>query len=357
MGTPLMYEQNFGFSRPLFSDGMAQDDAVFRTQAVERLGKDLEIALARKDSIALLSGISGTGKTTIAADALKNIHTRLAFTCISHPPLTAHELLEQLLTDFGFEPYKKSRVERLQLWRQFLSEMGATDTRVCLLVENIEELSPEVIQSLHSLTAADAALSPGANIVFTASQPPERLLTTEDMLGINQRVRLRQRIEPLSDEETRDYLEFKCRQANADVDQTFGPDFADCLFELSGGIFRVIDNLLESALRSAAAANEKTVTVDRLTQIAEQQFGISHLGPEAVDELLDERAVNASMSDMPADSSPDSIPTPVPQSLLDQIPTLTDFVTMRDNKARKADGPEDETDAFLAHVAEHSSYY
>jgi type II secretory pathway predicted ATPase ExeA len=352
-----MYEQNFGFSRPLFSDGMAQDEAVFRTQAVEQLGKDLAIALARKDSIALLSGISGTGKTTIAADALKNINTRLAFTCLSHPPLTPHELLEQLLTDFGFEPYKKSRVERLQLWRQFLSEMGATDTRVCLLVENVEELSPEVIQSLHTLTAADAALSPGANIVFTTTAPPERLLTTEDMLGINQRVRLRQRLDPLTEEETRDYLAFKCRQVDADVDRTFGREFASCLFELSGGIFRVIDNLLESTLRSAAAANEKSVTVDRLIQIAEQQFGISQLAPEAVDDLLEEHTTNAALPEPLVESKPASVATPVPQSLLDQIPTLTDFVTTRD-KARKADSAaSEESDAFLAHVAEHSTYY
>lgn len=351
-----MYEQNFGFSRPFFSDGMAQAEAVFRTPAIEQLGKDLEIALARKDSIALLSGISGTGKTTIAADALKNIHTRLAFTCISHPPLTAHELLEQLLTDFGFEPYKKSRVERLQLWRQFLSEMAATDTRVCLLVENVEDLSPEVIQSLHTLSAADAALSPGANIVFTTSQPPERLLTTEDMLGINQRVRLRQRIAPLSEKETHDYLVFKCRQADADVDRTFGPDVASCLFELSGGIFRVIDNLLESTLRSAAAADEKTVTVERLIQIAEQQFGISRLAPEAVDALLESHPVNETVPELLTESKPASFATPVPQSLLDQIPTLTDFVTTR-NKARKAEPPAgDEADAFLAHVAKHSTY-
>jgi type II secretory pathway predicted ATPase ExeA len=352
-----MYEQNFGFSRPLFADGMAQDEAVFRTQAVEQLVRDLEIALARKDSIALLSGISGTGKTTIAADALKNIHTRLAFTCIAHPPLTAHELLELLLTDFGFEPYKKSRVERLQLWRQFLSEMGATDTRVCLLVENIEDLSPEVIQALHTLTAADAALSPGANIVFTTSQPPERLLTTGDMLGINQRVRLRQRLDPLTEDETRDYLAFKCRQANADVEQTFDHDVAPCLFELSSGIFRVIDNLLESTLMSAAAANEKTVTVDRLIHIAEQQFGISRLAPEQVDDLLGEQTVNEPVSEARTESQQGPVETPVAQFSPDQIPTLTDFVATRD-KAREADAPaSEESDAFLSRVAERSTHY
>jgi len=313
-----MYVQHFGFSRPLFSDGMAHDDAVFRTSAIDQLVQDLDTALTRRDSVAILSGVSGTGKTTIASDALKNISTRLAFSCISHPPLTAHELLEQLLTDFGFEPYQKSRVERLQLWRQFLSEMAATDTRVCLLVENAEDLSPEVVQCLHSLTAADAALSPGANVLMTTTVAPERLLTTEDMLAFNQRVRLRARIGALTEDETRDYLSFKCRCAGADSDVVFGSDMAPLLFEFSGGIVRVIDNLLESALISAAAANEEKITAERMIQTAEQQFGISRLQPEEVDNLLDAAPVLDEALAISEESA----------AIIDEIPTLTDFVSV-----------------------------
>lgn len=289
---------------------MAQDDAVFKTEAAERLAHDLEIALARKDSVAIISGMSGTGKSTIAADALKNISTRQAFCSINHAPLTAHELLEQLLTDFGFEPYKSSRVERLQMWRQFLSEMAATETRVCLLVENAEGWSSDVLQYLHTLTAADAALTPGANVILTTSQPPERMLTTEDMLAFNQRVRLRRRIDPLTERETHDFLAFKCSLAGADAAGIFADGIATRLYELSSGIFRVIENLLESALISAAAAEEKTVTVERISQTAEQQFGIGPLEPDEVEDLLLESTSR------------------VPQSVarLDEIPTLTEFV-------------------------------
>lgn len=289
---------------------MAQDDAVFKTETTNRLVGDLEIALARKDSVAIISGMSGTGKSTIATDALKNISTRLAFCSFSHAPLTPHELLEQLLTDFGFEPYKSSRVERLQIWRQFLSEMAATETRVCLLVENAEGWSSDVLQYLHTLTAADAALTPGANVILTTSQPPERVLTTEEMLAFNQRVRLRRRIEPLTEAETRDFLAFKCREAGANAADVFAEGIAARLYELSSGIFRVIENLLESALISAAAANEKTVAVERLSQTAEQQFGVAPLESTEVEDLLVEST----------GQSPQSIPP------FDQIPTLMEFV-------------------------------
>ena len=309
-----MYAQHFGFSRPLFTDGLAQDDGVFRTEALEQLVRDIEVALTRKDSVVVISGMSGTGKSTIATDALKSVHTRLAFSSISHAPLTPHELLEQLLTDFGFEPYKRSRVERLQQWRQFLSEMAATDTRVCLLVENADLLSTDVLLSLHRLTAADAALSPGANIVLTTTQAPERILTGESMLAFNQRVRLRRRIEPLTETETGDYLAFKCAEAGGDCETAFDEGVVGQLYELSGGVFRVIENLLESALISAAAAGEPTVTGERLAAIAEQQFGITRLRPDEVDDLL----VDSGAAD--AEAVPD----------FDDIPTLTEFVGISD---------------------------
>ena len=305
-----MYERHFGFSRPLFPDGLAQDDAVFKTRALEQLVRDLEIALTRKDSVAVVSGMSGTGKSTIATDALKNINTRLAFCRISHALLTPHELLEQLLTDFGFEPYKMSRVERLQLWRQFLSEMAATDTRVCLLVENADGLSTEVLLSLHHLTAADAALSPGANIILTTTRPPDRFLTTEAMLAFNQRVRLRRRIDPLTESETAEYLAFKCREAGTDCARIFADDVPRQLYELSGGVFRVLENLLESALISAAAASESRVTRARLEDTAEQQLGITRLKPEQVEDLLGESTAGGSRQ-APA---------------FDEIPTLTELV-------------------------------
>lgn len=313
-----MYVQHFGFSRAPFSDGMAQDDAVFRTRDVEDLDHALRIAFSRKDTVAILSGMSGTGKTTLAADTLKNINTRLAFACISHPPQTANELLELLLTEFGFEPCKKSRVERLQIWRQFLSEMAATDTRVCLLVESADEWPVEFLQSLHSLTAADAAMTPGANIVLTTTHPPERLLTTDQMLGFNQRVRLRHRIAPLSAEETAAYLDFKCEYGEADPDEIFSPGFASKLYELSGGIIRVIDNLVESTLLDAAAAGQRQVTAGDLVQTAERQFGIIQLAPAEVDELLE--SIPEASPELPAEDQTASA------SFADDIPTLTDFV-------------------------------
>lgn len=306
-----MYERHFGLSGPLFSPGMAQDEAVFRTEAARRLARDLEVALARKDAVAVLSGTSGTGKTTLASEALKRIGTRQAFTSLGTPPLSCEELLEQLLSDFGLEPQGQSRVERRQLWRQFMSEMMATGSSVCLLLEAAEQVSTAVLESLHSLTAADAALSAGANVILTTNLPPERLLTCPQLLAFNQRVRLRRRIEPLTAEEIAEYLDFKCRRSGVDPAQIFSADVPAVLHEFSGGIIRVIDNLAETALHAAAASGDSRVTAEHIARVAEDRFGLTRFTPAEVDVLL-QTTPNA-VAEAEADVSGD-------------IPTLTEYV-------------------------------
>lgn len=303
-----MYARHFGFSRPILTDSMAHDDAVFRSGATEELIRDIEFALTRRDSVVILAGPSGTGKTTIANHALRSISTRLAFACVTHPPLTGQELLEQLLTDFGFEPAGTSRVERRQLWRQFLSEMTATDTRVCLLVESAEMLSLDVLSTLHQLTAADALVSAGANVVLTTTRPPEHLLGAPELQGFGQRIRLRRRIAPLTETDILAYLDFKCRYGDAECTEVFAPDAARTLHELSGGIVRVLDNLLETALLTAAAENRQEVTGELVERVAEQHFGLTRMAPAEVDKLLHEATAEEGLDDF-ANIEPDGIPT------------------------------------------------
>lgn len=342
-----MYEQHFGLTRPMFHDGIPLDEAVFRTAGMERVASELRVALTRKDSVAILSGASGTGKTTLATESLKDISTRLAFSFISVSPLSSGELLEQLLSDFGFEPYKKSRVERLQLWRQFLSEMAATDTRVCLLVENAEKIETEVLQALHDLTAADVATSPGANVVLTTGVSPEELLSFPNMESFRQRVCLRTRIEPLNETETRDYLEFKCRYAGSELRRVFASDVPACLHRFSGGVLRIIDKLLESTLIAAAAAGVDQVTGTRITEIATKQFGLV----QTARPLANMSADGSSVADASAvhqllefSSTHLDIFGPAPED----IPTLTDYVVLEDD-----DSPDRLAESVRTRVATH----
>ena len=143
-----MYRTHFGLSKPLFDAGIAQDAAVYRNAKHDVLFANLKLAFAAPAAVATLSAPAGVGKTTLASAAVRASTTRLALAWINGIPTNATELLELLLTELGCNAHRTTRIERLQMWRQFLSEASATDSRVFVAVERTEDLSIEVLRAL-----------------------------------------------------------------------------------------------------------------------------------------------------------------------------------------------------------------
>jgi hypothetical protein len=180
-----------------------------------------------------------------------------------------------LLTEFGFSPYKNSRVERLQMWRQYLNEMRATDTRVCVLVETAETLQLDVLAALESLTAADPNGCPGANVVLTTRTGMTDLLAEPALASLRQRTRLRWNLEPLTRVELHDYLVHCIKSAGGKTLKLFTDEAIDALHQYSAGIIRAANNLCATALTLAASAREPQVSAALINQVAVDVFGLA----------------------------------------------------------------------------------
>jgi general secretion pathway protein A len=269
-----MYQAHFGLKRPLFDSGIAQDAAVFLAPKHERIVANCKVALTTFDSAVVVTGPAGVGKTTLISSALRATSTRLALGWITGAPAHGGELIELLLAEFGFNAHRAGRVERMQMWRQFLNEMSATESRVFVIAERADDLGHDVLRALDSLTAADANGCPGANLVLLGQPALLDQLKTPALESVRQRIRLRERLEPLARDELRDYLAHHVTRAGAELDKVFAPTAVDALHELSQGIPRVANNLCETALNLAAAGKETRLTPELLTRIAVAMFGI-----------------------------------------------------------------------------------
>lgn len=350
-----MYQQHFGFQTPLFEDRMAQDAEIFLGAKQRATLANLRIALGRRDAVALLLGPAGVGKTTLGMHALRATNTRLALGWIGHAPLTGHELLEQLLTEFGFSPYKCSRVERLQMWRQFLNEMSLTDTRVGVLIENAQELGTDVLQALHSLTAADPLGCPGANLVLTGAASLREALQAASLESLRQRIRVAQPVHPLSLEELHAFLDFKIGAAGGDAASLFTSDAIHAVHAYSRGCIRVAKNLCESALIVAAARGDTQLSAKLIAQVAVGLFGMEP--PEPAGTLQDTAAAQPAAepgAPTPARAAEAAPPRPPPSPALDSaavvdprdtgapsldVPTLTDSVEPSADDVIAGSGP------------------
>jgi type II secretory pathway predicted ATPase ExeA len=263
-----MYHAHFGLTKSLFNDGIALDTAVYSSSQYNRLIASFKVALTSPSSVIVVTGPAGVGKTTLTSTALRASTTRLAIAWLNGTPTNASELLELLLIELGIATLRTSRIERLQLWRQFQSEMSATASRLFVVAERTEDLSPEVLRALDSLTTPDASGNPGANVVLLGQPGLERHLGQPSLDALRQRIRLKAQLEPFTEAELQDYLRHQVACAGGRFEALFAPGVVAMLYRHSGGVARLANNLCETALTLAATQLEKTLTVATLTNAA-----------------------------------------------------------------------------------------
>ena len=276
-----MYEAHFGLQGRPFDTGIAHEVDVFRGTRQNTIIDKAKLALAASDSVLTFSGPPGIGKTTLALAAVRSISTRLALAWLSSMPTNANEMLELLLVELGINAHRATRVERLQMWRQYLEEMSATETRVFVIAERTEEFAPEVLRALDALTGTDASGSSGANVVLLGHQGLDGFLGSPSLESLRQRIRLRQRLEPFSPAELTDYLRHRVTQVGGNFDQLFAPGTAAAVYRLSAGVARLANTLCEAALTAAAATRTPALTPELIAQAAVDMLGVEEIAAPA----------------------------------------------------------------------------
>ena len=272
-----MYHVHFGLEKRVFDDGIAQDAAVFLGARQQNIVADCSVALSSSDSVVVLTGRPGTGKTTLAGTALRTTSTRLALGALNGGAIGTVDLLEWLLTEFGFARERGTRAERLQTWRQFLSEASTTGSRVFIVVERAEDLGVEGLRSLAALTASDLNGCPGANLLLLGDEDLHELLGARELEALRQRIRLRHTLEPLTEDELALYVGHHVTQAGGEPMQLFPPETLAVLHAYSDGIPRLVNNLAETAASVAATQRATHVTPAVVEEVARKFLGLKSL--------------------------------------------------------------------------------
>ena len=276
-----MYHAHFGLQKGLFGDGIAADTAVFRSAKHDQVVAHFKLAFGSPSAALVLRGPAGVGKTTLTATTLRANATRLALAWLNGMPTNATELLELVLVELGVDTVRTTRIERLQLWRQFQGEMRATESRLFVVVERTEDLSSEVLHALDQLTAPDAVGNPGANLVLLGHATIDEHLAAPVLDSLRQRVRVRTDLPPFTEAELQDYLRHQVACAGGHYDRIFAPGTVAALHRYSGGVARLANTLCETALDFAANQLAPALTPELLTNTAVSVLGLGEAAPAA----------------------------------------------------------------------------
>ncbi|MDH3612974.1 MAG: AAA family ATPase [Gammaproteobacteria bacterium] len=267
-----MYETHFGLKkRPFRAHAVGTDVFVGPQTAATIAG--LKKALATPDSIVAVSGPVGVGKTTLVRRALEAVGDKQVIISVGRMQLGHDEVLELLLEEMGAQ-LPAGTVQRFTTFRRLLKEHAEKGSRIIVVVEDATRIGTDALSELEALTAADAGVSDGANIVLMGDQELNDILKTPRLARLKQRLRSRQAITPLSAKELTGYFKHCFRLAGNEYDTMFAEGASDVLHALSGGIPRIANNLVESTLTAAAESKADQVTLDLINRVASDEYGL-----------------------------------------------------------------------------------
>jgi putative secretion ATPase (PEP-CTERM system associated) len=222
----------------------------------------MESTIWLADGFVVITGEIGSGKTTLLQSFLSELDEDVVYAVVSQTQLTPTQFLQAVLTEFGFKPFNKRKVELLDMLNMFLIEQYSNGKKVVLIVDEAQNLTHKVLEEIRLISGIETHKEKVLRIIL-AGQP--ELRDTLDSIGLKQliqRVRLRFHLGPLDRREMREYIEHRLSVAGAEEKRLFGDDTFDVIHRYTGGVPRLINTLCDTALLCAFADEKESVKLD-----------------------------------------------------------------------------------------------
>lgn len=241
-----MYKTYFGFREKPFSK-TPDPRFLFLSRGHEEALARLEFVLEERE-IAVLSGEIGCGKTTISRALMDRLGDNYRFCFIVNPRLNAVEFLRTTARLLEVENPAAEKDALLQQINTVVYESYQKGICPVIVVDEAQMINDaEVFDEIRLLTNFQLDDRNLLGVVIMGQPELRGMLSSDRFEPLRQRIALHYHLQPLSLEETMEYLDFRLEVAGG-APGLFTPDAVQKIFELTGGVPRRINSMATNAL-------------------------------------------------------------------------------------------------------------
>ena len=221
----------------------------------------MESTIWLADGFVVITGEIGSGKTTLLQSFLGELDEDVTYALVSQTQLTPTQFLQAVLTEFGFKPFNKRKVELLDMLNSYLIEQYSNGKKVVLIVDEAQNLSNKVLEEIRMLSGIETHKEKVLRIILAGQPELKNTIESPDLRQLAQRVRLKFHVGPLDEREIHEYIRHRLAIAGRQ-EQLFEDDTYDIIHRYTGGVPRLINTLCDTALLCSFADEKETVGSD-----------------------------------------------------------------------------------------------
>jgi len=268
-----MYKEYFGLKELPFS--IAPDPRyLYMSEQHREAMAHLVYGMNTDGGFVLLTGEVGTGKTTVCRCLLDQIPEDIDIAFILNPKLSVDELLASICDELRIRyPQGNNSIKVfIDHINTYLLDAHARARKTVLIIEEAQNLSPDVLEQIRLLTNLETNQKKLLHIIMLGQPELRDKLARPELRQLSQRITARYHLGSLSRQEASEYVSHRLSVAGGNR-KLFPDSVIGRLHRLSNGIPRLVNLICDRALLGTYAQGKDRVDRATLVKAAYEVIG------------------------------------------------------------------------------------
>lgn len=324
-----LYEAFYGLREQPFS--LTTDPRFLYLSAAHRQAfDDLLTGLRRHEGLLLLTGDTGTGKTTLCRAVIDSLGHRSFAALILNPYMSDAEVLRTILRDFGLvtrDDIRKGAFahadvpQLLDTLEAFLRSLVPLNSYAVVIIDEAQSLSAKVLDQIRVLGSIEMDGRRLLQIVLVGQPALVETLRGEAMRALADRISRRISLGPLPHRDVDAYIRHRLAIAGGKDAVKFDTEALARIADLSDGLPRRINLLCDRALELGRVAGVTTITAPLISRAAKAIAGVASTVTSTA--LVTTRASMEALDAAEPASAPRRADEPISDELLKDLDLAT----------------------------------
>ena len=217
----------------------------------------------------LLTGDVGTGKTTLINALLQTLGHDTLVATVRDPDLEPMDFYNYTAHAFGMPKNFTSKGAFLIAFERFLLDADTANKTVLLIIDEAQRISQTVLEEVRLLSNIEKKDKKLLNIFFVGQIEFNEILLRPENRAIRQRITVNYNIQPLTRQETEEYIQHRLRIAGSG-EMLFEREALNKIFSFSRGYPRLINIICDRSLLTGFVAEVQPISAAQVQECIEE---------------------------------------------------------------------------------------
>ncbi len=265
-----MYTDFYGFTEPPFNITPDPKFLFLSEQHREALNH-LLFGVSQRKGFIQLTGEVGCGKTTLCRALFEELGDGCVTALILNPMLSESQLLRAILKEFGVAKMGHDRLANYEILNDFVLEQARLQRDVVLVIDEAQDLPPGMLEQIRLLSNLETDNQKLIQIILMGQPELREMLNDNSLRQLRQRITVRYHLGPLTEAETRRYLDHRITVAGSKGIPFFDDRAVRRIHRYAGGIPRMINAIADKSLLAGYVLRKDCINL-RLVKLAEKEL-------------------------------------------------------------------------------------